>query len=376
MTRPGHISRRTFLKGAALTGAVTALPQLLTGCSGSVAETEPTLQQKIAQMLMIGFPGTLLESTLTRDLVDYGIGGVVLYERNIASPAQLMELTAKLQAYAPLPLLIAVDQEGGNVARLQEGNGFPPSVSARFLGKLNDPVITRHYADSIAATLKNNGLNVNLAPVVDLDINPDSPAIGSLGRSFSADPAIVLNHARIFAETHASRGVVTCCKHFPGHGSAMGDSHLGFVDVTDSWSETELEPYRLLIAAGICPMVMTAHIFNRHLDDRYPATLSHQTITGILRHRFNFDGVVVSDDLQMGAIIQEYRQETAVEMAILAGVDMLMFATSNFFDGEIVPRTVALVSHLVEQGALPLARINESYRRICTLKRQIRLNFD
>lgn len=217
-----------------------------------------------------------------------------------------------------------MDQEGGNVCRLKERYGFPPTLTAQYLGTQNNPTLTRLCADSIGNTLAENGINVNFAPVVDLNINPTSPAIGALERSFSADPAVVTTNARIFVETHDKNHVATCFKHFPGHGSAAADSHLGLVDVTDTWSDIELEPYRALINEGNCRMVMTAHVFNRNIDPDLPSTLSKPFITGMLREMLAFDGVVVTDDLQMQGLTQFFDYKTIVEESIIAGVDIIL----------------------------------------------------
>lgn len=381
--RLGHIacSRRTFLKGAALVGAAAAFPALMAGC-GSSGTADIPLEQKIAQMLMVGFRGLTLEKSnyIYRDIQEYRIGGVILFDRdallktygrNIISPAQLQALTASLHALSASPLFIAVDQEGGKVARLKESYGFPPTVSAQYLGTLNNPAITRLYADSIGATLAENGLNMNFAPVVDLNINPLSPAIGALERSFSADPAVVTNHARIFVEAHDRSRVASCFKHFPGHGSATVDSHLGFVDVTNTWSAIELEPYRNLINEGNARMVMTAHVFNTKIDPTLPATLSPAFINGMLRQQLGFDGVVVTDDLQMQGLTQFFDYKTIVERSILAGVDIILVSNNLSYDPEITPTTINHVMELVRSGRISEQRIDQSYRRIMALKQRL-----
>ncbi len=373
-------SRRTFLKGAALAGAVAACPALLAGCGSSSGEVP--LEQKIAQMLMVGFRGLTLEKSnyIYRDIQDHRIGGVILFDRdallktygrNIVSPQQLQELTASLRAILPAPLFIAADQEGGRVVRLKESYGFPPTVSAQYLGTLNNPAITRLYADSIGATLAENGLNMNFAPVVDLNINPASPAIGALERSFSADPDVVTSHARIFVETHDRNRVATCFKHFPGHGSASVDSHLGFVDVTHTWSSLELEPYRRLINEGNARMVMTAHVFNTTIDPTLPATLSPAFINGMLRQQLGFDGVVVTDDLQMQGLTQFFDYKTIVERSILAGVDIILVSNNLNYDPEITPTTINHVKELIRSGRITEQRIDQSYRRIMALKQRL-----
>ena len=254
--------------------------------------------------------------------------------RNVQSPQQLKALTASLQALAQTPLLIGIDQEGGMVNRLKEKYGFPPFPSAQSLGAQRDLSATRAAAALTAQTLARAGVNLNLAPDVDVNLNPDNPVIGKLERSFSADPAVVSAHAAAWIEAHQAQGVLTTLKHFPGHGSSRDDSHLGLVDVTQTWSRRELEPFAHLIGAGQADVVMTAHVFNANLDPRFPATLSRNVIGGILRGELGYSGVVMSDDMQMRAISQYYGFDSAIEAAINAGVDILAFANNLDFDPE------------------------------------------
>ena len=382
-------SRRTFLKKIALAVGMLAMPSFMTGCASFRRIFRPAdmaweiwpLEKKIGQMLIPGFPGSSISenSPVASHIRDYGAGGVVLFDnnpllqvtdRNITSPDQLSELTGELHRLASTPLFIAVDQEGGTVARLKESCGFPPSVSAKKLGLINELSITESEADRIAVTLSSHGINLNLAPVVDLELNPENPVIAGKERSFSADPLQVAAHAERFIKAHHRHNVATCLKHFPGHGSSRSDSHAGLVDVTDVWSEAELVPYSRLISAGLCDMVMTAHIFNRNIDPEYPATLSKATIDGILRKRLLFDGLVISDDLYMGAIARNFSYETAVERAINAGVDMLIIANDKVYEPFIIPRTIDLIMKKVSSGVIKEERINEACRRIISLKRR------
>jgi beta-N-acetylhexosaminidase len=337
------------------------------------------LERKIAQMLMLGFPGEAItaESPISVAIRDYGIGGVVLFDnnvdkgvtdRNITAPAQLKALTVALQSYAETPIFIAVDEEGGTVSRLKGCYGFPATLSASYLGEKNDLDLTRTSSDRVVDSLVAYGLNLNLAPVVDLKINPANPVIALNQRSFSADPLLVASHAAEVIESHRRRNVVTCLKHFPGHGSSRDDSHLGLVDVTATWSETELLPYRKLIEQGGVDMIMTAHTFNTALDPDYPATLSKNTVDGILRKRLGFYGVVTSDDLYMGAIARHYRYETVLEKAINAGVDLLVLANDKRHSPDVAPRTIAMVRSMVESGKISRARIDQACGRIMSLK--------
>ena len=346
-------------------------------------EARATLERKIGQMLVVGFRGMSVEDAgLVAEQIRGGqVGGVVLFDvdvlngeqvRNIRSPDQVRMLINGLEREAGGTLLVAVDQEGGRVTRLKEHYGFPPTLSQRELAQRGVKT-TRQQAAVTARTLSQLGINVNLAPVIDLDINPASPAIGAFSRSFSADTRIVSEHAQAVIHAHHEQGVLTAVKHFPGHGSATADSHGGFVDVSETWSEAELAPYRALIHDGMVDIVMTAHVFNRHLDPDWPATLSPSTIIGLLRQRLGFDGVVMADDMQMGAIAEHYSLETVLRQAIVAGIDVLMFTNNNprTYEPDVAPKAINIIAGLVEDGTISRTRIDESVRRIEALKKRL-----
>ncbi len=344
------------------------------------AETvDPELRRKLAQMVVTGFRGLTLEADnpIVAAVRDLGIGGVVLFSfdvallspvRNVASPEQVATLNASLRELAETPLLIAADQEGGSVARLNEAHGFPPTLSHQELGERNDPAFTYDSAAQMARTLVAAGVNHNFAPVVDVNVNPANPAIGAIGRSFSDNPAIVTEHAAAFIRAHRDAGVTTTLKHFPGHGSSRADSHLGFVDVTETWQPLELEPYRDLIGEGLVDSVMTAHVFNGQLDPDTVATLSKPIITGILREQLGFDGVIFSDDMQMSAIAGNYGFEEAVIGTVAAGVDVLAVGSNLAYDPEIAVKIVDILAAAVMAGQIDEAQIDASNRRIAALK--------
>jgi len=375
------LSRRQFLKLSL--GSAASLAALSLCCSPVPAETArpATLDEKIGAMLTGGFRGLKPSPSLSiiRDLKQQYLGGVVLYDydvpthkalRNIQSPAQVKALISGLQAASALPLLITIDEEGGKINRLKEKYGFSPTVSAQRLGEKNDLAYTYSQASKIAGTLAKMGFNLNFAPVVDLNVNPDNPVIGKLERSFSANPDTVTRQALAFIKAHHAAGVGCTLKHFPGHGSSTGDSHVGFVDVTETWSPIELEPYKAIIHQGMADAVMTAHIYNAKLDTRYPATLSKPVITGILREKMGYQGVVISDDMQMGAIRKYYGFEKALHLAIEAGVDIILIANNSIYDAQALVRAAAVIKHLVKQGEISSKRIEESYRRIQRLKQK------
>ncbi len=335
-----------------------------------------TIDEKIGQMLIIGFYGFSLnnESSIIKDIKKYNLGGVILYdydntlgiyERNIQSPKQVKTLVSKLQAAAKTPLFIAIDQEGGMVQRLKKEYGFPNTFSAQFLGKKNDLKRTYKNAEIIANTLKDVGINLNFAPVVDLNINPTNPVIGNFKRSFSADPTIVTNHASKFIEAHKNHKIINVIKHFPGHGSSTDDSHLLITDVTDTWKDIELKPYIQLINNGMVDVIMTAHVFNRNLDPAFPATLSKIIINDLLRKRLKFNGVIISDDMQMQSILSVYSFDIAIQKSIEAGVDIILTGNNSQHDKGVVEHMINIIKKLISED-----RINESYNRIMRLKKK------
>ncbi len=342
----------------------------------------PPLEAKIGQMLMVGFRGLELSPghPVLQDIRERNLGGVILFDLdgptqsplgNVASAAQLKRLVATLQQASAVPLLVAVDQEGGYVARLKPKHGFPRTVSARTLGQRDNPDWTRRKAAELAEPLAEAGINLNLAPVVDLDSNPQNPVIARYRRSFSPDPQVVTRQAAAFIEGHHARGVLCALKHFPGHGSSRHDSHHGLTDITDTWQPQELEPYRQLIASGQVDAIMTAHVFDRQRDPRFPATLSKATVTGLLRQQLGFDGVVISDDLQMGAIGDHYSRDEVLFRAIDAGVDILVIGNNSRFEKDAGGRAVTRIAEMVRSGRISESRIDASWKRINLLKEKL-----
>jgi beta-N-acetylhexosaminidase len=345
-----------------------------------------TLREKIGQLLMVGFKGSRLPECglIERDIREHGIGGVILFDvdmtttidsgkpgrRNIESPDQVRTLLAHLQKQSRIPLLTAIDQEGGRVNRLKPAYDFPPSISHEELGRLDQPAETYRHAAATAQTLAGVGLNLNLAPVVDLDAHPDNPIIKGKGRTFSADPEAVARHAAEFVRAHRAHGVLACAKHFPGHGSATGDTHLGLVDVTATWHERELIPFQRLIAAGLCDIIMSAHVFNAKLDPDHPATLSRGVLTGLLRQKLGFQGLIVSDDMEMKAISSHYGLENSLPAAVAAGVDVLCLGNNLNYTPDIAGKAVDILERAVSSGRLPEASIDESCERVLAIKRK------
>jgi beta-N-acetylhexosaminidase len=285
-------------------------------------------------------------------------------ERNVVSPAQVRALSRDLRAAAPgRPIIVSTDQEGGVVTRLGPAHGFPAVASEEKIGS-GTAAAARTWAATIATTLADSGLNLNFAPVVDLNVNPRSPAIGALHRSFSADSDTVVRMATIEIDAHRAAGVRTTLKHFPGIGSSTTNTDFGVADVTRTWSPTELEPFRRLIASGHADVVMAGHIVNGQLDPDHPASLSKATVTGVLRGDLGWDGIVVTDDLQAAAIVQAFGADEAVLLALEAGDDMLLFANQQSYDPRIVGRVVDVVAAAVSSGRIPETRIDEAWTRV------------
>jgi beta-N-acetylhexosaminidase len=368
--------------------ALLALAALLAGCALVTPRPAPDpVRLRIADLLLVGFTGTQVAGNeeIRRLVCDVKVGGLLLFERytsgqprNMVSPEQVSSLTRDLQALAARcagrPLFIAVDAEGGRVMRLSPRLGYPPTLPARELGERDDPAFTEAEARRMGLMLREAGINWNLAPVVDVAVNPTNPAIVALGRSYSADPARVSAHARAFVEGMHEAGVLTALKHFPGHGSSRSDSHQGFTDVSDTARlSVELRPYRALIAAGLADSVMTAHVFNRGLDPWDPATLSRFTVRRVLRGWLHYDGVAVSDDLLMGAIAQHYGLEDAAVLALDAGVDVLLISqNTGRVDDRAAERVVAAITRAIAEGRLSETAVTTAVHRVDLLRARLK----
>ncbi len=342
-----------------------------------------SLRQQIGQMLIMGFAGTTIDecSAIADWLSGDGLGGVLLFDydlinnqqgKNLVDQAQIKQLIAQINHYAKaspnqITPFIAIDYEGGAVDRLRHINECMTTKKPQELAKLS-PAALQVEVEKMANTLKSLGFNLNFAPVVDLNLIAEQGIIGNRGRSFSTQPDEVARVAKKFVEIFTEHGLTCCYKHFPGHGSANGDTHHGFVDVTETFQAAELEPYSLLLRENELPiMVMTAHVINRQLDaSGIPATLSYPILTGILREKLGFSGVIISDDLQMQAIADHYALDDSLRLTINAGADMLIFANQL---GQITAaELIDKIESLVHVQAIERSRIEQAYQRILRLK--------
>jgi beta-N-acetylhexosaminidase len=358
----------------------TATPTPVASPSSSPVLASPSpppdpaiLRRKIARMFIVGFRGSVIgPDHPIIPALQAGLGGVILFNhagkkgesRNIESRTQVRDLTDALRTAAPGPLLIAVDQEGGEISRLDPAQGFPATRSQAAIGATDDPSAAEASGRAMGTTMAAAGIDLDLAPVVDLDINPKNPAVGALERSFSVDPTIVAAMAEAEIRGLHSQGIKAVIKHFPGLGSASANTDFATVDVTATWTEAELGPYETLIGLGLPDAIMTGHIIDRKLDPTLPASLSPAIVGGMLRDQLGWDGPVMTDSLGATAISDHYTRSEAVALAIEAGNDLLTFASQPTRVDRLVEKLVAIVEAHVRSGRISEARIDESLARL------------
>lgn len=344
--------------------------------------TDDKLKEKIGQMIIVGFRGTEVNenSEIAKIINEIKPGGVVLFDydvpsksfpRNITSPSQTKKLVENLQSFSTTPLFMATDAEGGNVLRLKPKYGFEPILSAQKMGD-GGTQTTDKESKKLAEELNQAGFNLNFAPVVDVNTNPQNPIIGKLERSFSGNPQAVFENAEVFIKNMSDKNIISVAKHFPGHGSSTTDSHLGLVDITNTYDNKESEPYKNLFNSGSLDAVMTAHIINKNIDPKYPATLSEIFLQNILRSGLGFKGVIISDDMQMGAISENYGLEEAVVSAVNAGCNILITSnnTNAGYDGKVAYKIRDILFNAVKNKNIALEKIEQSYSLILALKQK------
>jgi beta-N-acetylhexosaminidase len=349
-----------------------------------------SLAQMAGQMILVGFKGDSVGDAPVKTLLDEiakgQVGGIMYLKTNVKDLKAVRAMNAAFAAASPegLPVFISLDQEGGRVQRLTGEVGFAEMPNAAEVAARDTPAEAEALYRRTAEGLAELGFNVNFGPVVDLNVNPANPIIGKYGRSFSRDPAVVEKFAQAFITAHHAAGVLTALKHFPGHGSSTDDSHKGFVDISSTWKPVELAPYKALIAAGDVDLVMVGHLYDSHHDtpgDRLqlPASLSPVWIGDVLRGQLGYQGVVISDDLEMGAIRNMFKgsgdagilRQTVIK-AVNAGVNVLLFSDTAAYD----PRLGAEIQAILvdEAGTDPgfASKIEASYRLIAELKGKLR----
>lgn len=329
-----------------------------------------TLEEKIGQMLILGFQGTQASTSLLTTIKEIGPGGFILYGSNISSPLQTAALTHQLQEDSAIPLFVSTDEEGGVVSRIAGGTTMPAALA---LGAARSPQLAYQAGQATGEELIAMGINVDFAPVLDVLHEPDRSSLGS--RCFSSDPTLVSNLSLAFARGLSDAGIIAGVKHFPGHGLAPLDSHLDIplVEASRQQLNTDLKPFQLAIASG-AELVMTAHIAYPALDStqvishknklriHLPASLSSDIISGLARREMGYKGVIITDSLLMRPILDHFgSQEEAAVMAIKAGSDLLLIQKDPL-------KVQQRLLRAVRSGDISENRINESVKRLLDLK--------
>lgn len=320
----------------------------------------------LGQLFLLGFDGLTVPDAARDLLVNEGAGGAILFKRNVDSLEQVVELNRALFALGSeeRPTLVSVDQEGGRVARLRGlCTDLPPM---RRVGELSvdDGDLPYRVGAMMARELSALGFHLDFAPVLDVDTNPDNPVIGD--RSFSRDPRVVADAAVQLLRGMQQAGVAACGKHFPGHGDTAQDSHFELPVLEhemERLERVELLPFRAAIDAGVAS-IMTAHVVFRPLDEELPATLSHAVLTTLLRERMRYDGVVISDDLEMKAVADRWEIEELVRLGLDAGVDLFLVC----HDADKQARAIEAAHRVVESGAVAREKVEAALARVARLK--------
>jgi beta-N-acetylhexosaminidase len=338
-----------------------------------------TLEQMAGQMIVVGFegdgPGDAGVKAVAAELTAGRLGGVMYLKKNVASLSTVREMNALFRAASPdLAPFITLDQEGGAVERLTKDVGFDEIANAATIAARNSPDEAEAIYARMAQAIAEQGFSVNFGPVADLNTNPENQIIARFGRAFSADPEVVTEYDAAFIRAHRAADLVTALKHFPGHGSSTADSHEGFVDITQTWDPVELEPYAALIGEGMADMVMVGHLYHADYADQdgeTPSSLSPRWIDGVLRDELGFDGVVISDDLEMGAVREHFTLEETVTRAVRAGMDILLFSNTADYRSGLSREVLEILLSEAEADPAFAARIEESYERIVALKARL-----
>ena len=317
------------------------------------------IREHVGQLIVAGFAGPTIPIELRAIAREFDLGGVILFARNIEEPAQVAELAFEAGRLSrELPVWVSVDQEGGRVARLRSPfTEWPPMIT---LGRSGDPALAERFARSMAAELAAVGVTLDYAPVLDVDTNPDNPVIGD--RSLSREATDVARLGGVIIETLQECGIAACGKHFPGHGDTAVDSHEELPVVEhppERIREVELEPFREAIRRRVAA-IMTAHVRYPALDESAAATLSAPIVTGLLRDELGFEGLIATDDMQMGAIAKHHPVPEATVRAVAAGCDMVLLSGTEAT--EQVDAFEAII-RAVEEDRLPERRVDDALDR-------------
>src|SRR3954468_12392753 len=317
------------------------------------------LRRQIGQLLIAGFDGQQLSPELRSLAREFGLGGVILFARNVADPEQVAEVAFDAARMLPdLPAWVSVDQEGGRVARLKAPfTEWPPMAT---LGRSGDVALAERFARALAAELKAVGITLDYAPVLDIHTNVKNPVIGDRALAEKAEDVARLGAAIV--RTLQAEGIAACGKHFPGHGDTSADSHLELPLVEhppDRLRRVEFVPFKAAIDAGVAT-IMTAHVLVPALDEKRPATLSRRVVQEILREELHYDGVILSDDLEMKAVAAEYEVPSAAVLAVQAGCDGVLICSG---DHDTQVAALEALIHAIEDERIPMLRVEDALRR-------------
>lgn len=369
------IDRRQMLAGLGAAGLAGAGARADGPDAPAFTETPVRpLEAQIARLIIMGFVGADPRGegadAMVRHLEERSIGGVLMLRHNARERDPALALTARLRA-ASADAWLAIDQEGGVVQRLTGDMGFTRIPRAQILAEQGLEAGAALFATA-ARELADAGFNMNLAPIADLH-DPGNDAIGQYGRAFGSDANSVAAWCAAFIEAFEAQGIACAIKHFPGHGRSRGDSHDGFVDITSTWSFEEAAPFGQLMRSGHAHLMMGAHLVNHRLDpDGLPVTLSRRVLHGLLRQVMGYEGAVITDDLDMGAIRHHYSREEAVIGALKAGNDLLLISNSANPDPDLPASIRRWVMAAIERGELSQERITEANQRLDALEGHVR----
>jgi beta-N-acetylhexosaminidase len=332
-----------------------------------MATSNSQLKHLVGQLFLVGFNGYSVPNDFKDFIQEFNIGGTIYFKRNVQSPGQLAELSNEFQ-FSVRPkeapgFLISIDHEGGKINRLVKP--FTKFPGNDYIGELGSPKVAFEFGMILGKELRAVGINVNFAPVVDVNSNKDNPIIKN--RAFSADPEVCGKMGSAVCRGLQKMGVAAVAKHFPGHGDTKEDSHFQLAKVDKSLEQLEaleLIPFRRVIRSRV-EGLMTAHVLNPQIDPEYPATLSEKTIEGILRQQMRYTRVVFADDMEMKAIADHYTFEEAAVLAVNAGCDILIYKGDN----GIPLKAVEAVIKAVESKRIPMEKIEQANARIMELKR-------
>ncbi|MEM7290707.1 MAG: glycoside hydrolase family 3 N-terminal domain-containing protein, partial [Pseudomonadota bacterium] len=337
-------NRRNFIAAAIASGV--AAPAIMRASRVEAAQ----VQVMSGKLMVVGFPGSSTGSRSTKALANHiaagRAGGALFLRHNVKSGAQATAM-AKQFAGANRSSLIAIDQEGGKVQRLGKKHGLSPIPTAQWVAGNKSVDEARKLYARAGRELKAAGFNMNMAPTVDIH-DPKNPVIGKYGRSFSTDVDRIASYAGAFVDGFAAAGVACSLKHFPGHGSSRGDSHDGFVDITKTWNSAELVPFRKLGSKS--PMIMGGHLFHPEFSNgKSPVTFSQKALISRLRKGLGYQGIILTDDLDMGAIRKSFQLKEAIILALAAGNDLLLLSNSLSYDEDLPANAVSWITTAVKQ---------------------------